>query len=456
MSGEDSNGILNRFRHSMKCLFRGGRGHNNQATPLSDYDHQSWYHGCKENRLKPRVYQRNHVPNFLPERWSSAGNVGDISISSSHIVPSPRSGHVAVIRDEYMYVYGGFTSSGYGQAFRELWRYHLLSEQWDLVKPSGISPATPCSQSGLIIDKSHMLVFGGTSYPFGAMNGNTLHLYNFKTEEWSFLAIDPEIQAPSARFGQTALLTKDGKLWLIGGTNGFLFYMDVWVYDLKEHMQALKNENQGFEGKWTELTIDGIDRPRGRYKHETVLDGDTIIMIGGGWPFPTGETVIDHVYLLDTFSLEWKRQACTAADQNIGLPESRRSHTCTKIGQYVYMIGGTGREPIASESVWRLNLRSWVWVKVDATWPKPSFFHSCALSPEGYIFSFAGVESCSESGHKERHAEVHQFTPRLPELHSLTERCLQLLSSRCECTTQAMRSWGLPMKLIKRAVAAPA
>ena len=45
--------------------------------------------------------------------------------------PTRRSGHVAVIRHEFMYVYGGYDTAqiGPGRTFPELWRYHLLTER---------------------------------------------------------------------------------------------------------------------------------------------------------------------------------------------------------------------------------------------------------------------------------------------------------------------------------------
>ena len=47
--------------------------------------------------------------------------------------------------------------------------------------------------------------------------------------------------------------------------------------------------------------------------------------------YPNGETVIDRVHLFCTVILEWREQQCVAADPAVGLPQARRSHTCTKV-----------------------------------------------------------------------------------------------------------------------------
>ena len=57
------------------------------------------------------------------------------------------------------------------------------------------------------------------------------------------------------------------------------------------------------------------------------------------------------------------------------------------MGRYVYVIGGTAKEPIASELVWRLDLESWAWTRLDGPnsgMPKPSYFHTCAVSPVSF------------------------------------------------------------------------
>ena len=58
-----------------------------------------------------------------------------------------------------------------------------------------------------------------------------------------------------------------------------------------------------------------------------------------------------------------------------------------QVGRYVYLIGGTAKEPIASELVWRLDLESWAWTRLDGPnsgMPRPSYFHTCAVSPVSF------------------------------------------------------------------------
>merc|ERR1712232_294438 len=172
-----------------------------------------------------------------------------------------------------------------------------------------------------------------------------------------------------------------------------------------------------------------------------MLGTSSILMVGGGWPHPVKDGVIDEVYCFDFNKGVWTTKTCTAADAVVGLPKTRRSHTCTKVGQYAYLIGGIADEPIDSEILWRLDLTNWTWKRLDANWAKPSHFHTTVVTPERYLVTFGGVEGSSNfGGRKDRHITVSVFTP-LSALPTLKERCLQLLATTRDCSRKSLQAF---------------
>ena len=84
----------------------------------------------------------------------------------------------------------------------------------------------------------------------------------------------------------------------------------------------------------------------------------------------------------------------------------------------------------------------------------PRLWFTAVESPwqEGYLVTFAGVESSTSiGGTRERHTEVALFTPRQP-LPTLQERCLQILVSTRDCSRASLLAHGLPETMVKRVV----
>ena len=122
-------------------------------------------------------------------------------------VPQQRSGHVAAAALGDMYVYGGyFKGPGTEKCLTDLCRFHVLTGAWEPVATTGPAPITTCSQSMVADEASnHLLVFGGTSLPFGITNSNTLHALNLATRCWA--EVEPRsADRPSKRFGQSMVL----------------------------------------------------------------------------------------------------------------------------------------------------------------------------------------------------------------------------------------------------------
>jgi hypothetical protein len=141
--------------------------------------------------------------------------------------------------------------------------------------------------------------------PFGEINSNELTEFTVADGTWRALGrLNDGEPAPMRRFGQ-AMVCDGHAIWVVGGTDGHEFYADVWKFDLEMlswewcHPGVVGDDDpfvpQGrcettptpFEIRPCRHSSSGStpDTPAAisRYRHETVLYGTDILVIGGGW-----------------------------------------------------------------------------------------------------------------------------------------------------------------------------
>eukprot|EP00038_Savillea_parva_P010673 m.191912 g.191912 ORF g.191912 m.191912 type:complete len:449 (-) comp18490_c0_seq1:106-1452(-) len=355
--------------------------------------------------------------------------------------PTPRSGHVAVMAgDTYMYLYGGYEKPNL--LFPELWRFHIMSETWERVEMRGQIPEMTCSQSAVTIGANRILVFGGTGVPFGELNSNRLTEFNVSEGVWRELGpmnVDAdETPIPSPRFGQ-AMVTDGFSVWVVGGTDGHVFYADVWRFDLEAGAWEQCHSGQG------DPLDDDNFAPEGRYRHEAVLRGTDILIIGGGWPNVPGGTVLNDIIAFSTVTNTWRRIPCQGAAE--GYPQSRRSHTCSLVGGQIVMLGGAN---VNAGEVWVLEPEEWQWRHVGSEWPVPSYFHTTVATRDGRLYTFGGVNAVVEvAGVNERHNRVCCFNA-LQGVPSLQELALQSTATYFGRMGPLLAEIGVPRHLITR------
>eukprot|EP00049_Salpingoeca_infusionum_P006725 m.110755 g.110755 ORF g.110755 m.110755 type:complete len:553 (+) comp13406_c0_seq14:148-1806(+) len=98
------------------------------------------------------------------------------------VVPCPRSGHATCTDGTVLYVYGGFCDPV--STFPKLLRYHILSNTWEELQTTGPNPKL-CLSHSMVLAGSHIIVFGGTGFPFGFELSCHLHICDLRTLEWT-------------------------------------------------------------------------------------------------------------------------------------------------------------------------------------------------------------------------------------------------------------------------------
>eukprot|EP00047_Mylnosiga_fluctuans_P015391 m.45820 g.45820 ORF g.45820 m.45820 type:complete len:389 (-) comp5898_c0_seq2:2893-4059(-) len=340
--------------------------------------------------------------------------------------PTPRSGHASAIQEdgEALWIFGGYYENPQGlekTGYTDLHRYHVASNTWTRAQTHGTSPVTSCSQSAVIVGNKFYL-FGGTGVPFGVVNSGDLYCCDLTTLEWSILAAE---NSPAPRFGQSMVAGPDNCLYVFGGTDGHIFYDDLYRFDI-EHRS------------WERVRPDG-ENPCARYRHMAVFVGTDMIIVGGGWPFPHPSAVLDHVHVYHTVSGVWERVTCRPFGSE-GFPASRRSHTAVRMGTHILVMGGLRQMDDLTLDTWVLDTATMAWA-IASGWNWPAYFHTCDSAPNGTVVTFGGVARS-----RDRVNRVCIYQARVPSLRRL---CIHAIAAQRCYDRHALREYGLAMRVIE-------
>lgn len=85
-------------------------------------------------------------------------------MNSTGQIPTPRSGHSAIILNTHMFIFGGTSGSIY---YNELFQYDALTDRWQLLLPSGPLPSGRANHAAVVTRTGNLLIVGGlTGNPY--------------------------------------------------------------------------------------------------------------------------------------------------------------------------------------------------------------------------------------------------------------------------------------------------
>ncbi|GAA5800821.1 hypothetical protein HPULCUR_006260 [Helicostylum pulchrum] len=122
--------------------------------------------------------------------------------------PSPRSGHVSIIHDNKLYIFGGVNAS---HLYNDIWYFDLSTRIWHQIAAVGYIPAPRESCAAAIVDD--------TIYIFGGRGSNGCDLgdlcaYRIKSKRW--FMFQNMGTPPSPRYGSTLTVIQN-KIYVFGG-----------------------------------------------------------------------------------------------------------------------------------------------------------------------------------------------------------------------------------------------
>uniref|UniRef100_A0AAY4BSP5 Kelch domain-containing protein 2 n=1 Tax=Denticeps clupeoides TaxID=299321 RepID=A0AAY4BSP5_9TELE len=265
-------------------------------------------------------------------------------------VPAERSGHVAVVDGNCMYVWGGYKNAETAGLFdlylprNEIWIYNMETGRWKKHQTEGDLPAPMSGSCGMCVE--------GVLYLFGGhhANGNTNLVYRLPLRAsvlcWEKMR-DLKGLAPTC---------KDK--------------LGCWVY---------KNRLVYFGG-YGYVAQDGH---RGTFEYdENSFMGNNA---GRGWN--------NHIHILDLDILSWN-QPITKGNS----PSPRAAHACATVGNRGYVFGGRFMDYRLND-LYYINMDSWEWTEmaVPQDGPVGRSWHSFIPVSHDHIFLFGGFTTYRET-----------------------------------------------------------
>ncbi|KAB7501797.1 Kelch domain-containing protein 10 [Armadillidium nasatum] len=206
---------------------------------------------------------------------------------------------------------------------------------------------------------------------------------------------------PTPMYGQ-AICREEQHLYVVGGTTGYQYSIDVHVLDLK---------TLTWEYLLPRLTNSKVI-PDSRYRHEVAYFEECLYVFGGG----TNVSAFS-LDVLPTFDLRdqcWRLTQTHPDTSTESYPKPRKCHILVKYKQCIYIQGGTN-EAEHLKDLWKLDLKTMKWKKLKCSTEKSIYFHSAAVTEEGTLYIFGGIWE-SESVRTNKIFKVHLDVPSLRTL----------------------------------------
>ncbi|KAI0447267.1 hypothetical protein F4803DRAFT_363680 [Xylaria telfairii] len=255
----------------------------------------------------------------------AGGNLSCYPLATTAEAPGPRVGHASLLVGNAFIVYGGDTKIDETDILDEtLYLLNTSTRQWSRALPAGPRPSGRYGHS-LNIVGSKIYIFGGQveGYFMNDLSAFDLNQLQMPNNRWEILIESSEVDAPPT--GKVppprtnhSMITYNDKMYLFGGTNGQLWFNDVWCYDPPANT-------------WTQLDCIGYI-PSPREGHSAALIDDVMYIFGG-----RGK-VGDDLGDLAAFRISSRRWYTF---QNMGpTPSPRSGHSMTGVGKSIVVIGG--------------------------------------------------------------------------------------------------------------------
>ncbi|KYR01769.1 Ras guanine nucleotide exchange factor [Tieghemostelium lacteum] len=235
------------------------------------------------------------------------------------ILPSPsiisaRSQHSAIVYNNSMYIFGGYSTTGLKN---DIQVFSFESQTWSELTIEGTVKPTVRYGHSAIIDRTSMIVFGGTVD--GGQTSNEIYSFNLESKNWSLIACQ---STPTGRSMHTSTLHK-GVMWIVGGQLESTSPTDeIYQYSLANN-------------QWTKVNLEGSTfTPRSN--HTATLLLDSIIVTGGN---PKSNQI--EIFEIDLYQKKCYKIRSNTQGQN---RYSHSGHVGPKGSNSIILWGGLGSE----------------------------------------------------------------------------------------------------------------
>ncbi|XP_078490033.1 kelch domain-containing protein 2 [Ciona intestinalis] len=308
------------------------------------------------------------------------------------IKPVKRSGHVAVVWNNNMYIWGGYNESDDLIERRQFssitWKYDLNRNKWSKQTTGNYKPSERLGSCVSCVD-GKMIVFAGCVFPD---DQNDINVLDLRKMEWK--SLQPTGVPPSSRNKLSCCIYYD-RIIYFGGygpnpkqheiRNGeYIADTSVWrnYRGWNNHLFAYDINTNA----WITLPNKG-DVPCPRAAHTMTSVEDKAFLFGGRHK---NERLNDfHQLCLKTFT--WTALTPSSPYQPIG----RSWHSCIAINRKtLFLFGGLDTQQNVLCDEWLYCLHNNEWIKLNKPNSYPRLWHTaCTGAYHGQVVVFGGCRS---------------------------------------------------------------
>uniref|UniRef100_A0A3P8V2M9 Kelch domain containing 2 n=1 Tax=Cynoglossus semilaevis TaxID=244447 RepID=A0A3P8V2M9_CYNSE len=353
-------------------------------------------------------------------------------------MPAERSGHIAVVDRNVMYVWGGYKNAqnhGFFDLYlprNEIWAYNMESGVWTKRVTGGNLHTSMSGSCGVCVD--------GVLYLFGGHHarGNTNRSYSVLVwEEMTNLEGLP----PSSK-DKLGCWVHRNRLIFFGGYGYAAQGPHRGTFEYDDSASFWESPGRGWNNHIHILDLEALtwsqpittgNTPSPRAAHACATVGNRGYMFGGRYK----NFRLNDLYYIDLDTWEWTLpQLC---------PVGRSWHSFTPVSpDHIFLFGGftTERETLSDAWLYCVTKNEWKPFNHSHT-QSPRLWHTACPGPDGEVFVFGGCANNLLSQHRAAHSNELLVFNVLPK--SLVGFCMDLilqhrerLSSHWDCLPKSI------------------
>ncbi|XP_046874360.1 kelch domain-containing protein 2 isoform X2 [Hypomesus transpacificus] len=323
--------------------------------------------------------------------------------------PAERSGHIAVVDGNCMYVWGGYKNSLSHGSFdlylpkNEIWIYNMETGGWKKCVTSGNQHSSMSGSCGVCVD--------GVLYLFGGHHarGNTNRIYRLplRAPELSWEEMKDLKGLPPSCKDKLGCWVHKNRLIFFGGY-GYVAqgpHRGTFEYDesssfmgdhpgrgWNNHIHILDLETSS----WSQPITKG-NAPSPRAAHACAVVGNRGYVFGGRYR----DYRLNDLYYIDLDTWEWHEMSVPQQG-----PVGRSWHSFTPVSpDHIFLFGGftTVRETLSDAWLYCVSKNEWKSFKHGHT-ESPRLWHTACPGPDGEVFVFGGCANNLLSQHRAAHS----------------------------------------------------
>ncbi|KAL6478117.1 hypothetical protein MHYP_G00139520 [Metynnis hypsauchen] len=353
----------------------------------------------------------------------------DTSKSFHLDTPAERSGHIAVVDRNCMYVWGGYKNAEATAFFdlylpkNEVWIYNMETGRWRMKLSKGDLPAPMSGSCGVCVD--------GILYLFGGHHarGNTNLVYRLplraSTLFWERMK-DLKGLAPTCKDKLGCWVYKN-KLAYFGGYGYVAQAGHRGTFELDENSLMGNHVGRGWNNhihvlnletsSWSQPITKG-NAPTPRAAHACSTIGNRGYVFGGRYM----DHRLNDLYYINMDTWEWSEMSVPQHG-----PVGRSWHSFIPVSSdHIFLFGGftTNRETLSDAWLYCVSTNEWRPFKHSHT-ESPRLWHTACSGPDGEVFVFGGCANNLLSHQRAAHSNELLIFNVQPK--SLLRSCMEVI-----------------------------